>query len=425
MLMGKVMNIMKKRRMFLKRQISNKITHMKKEIIFCIFSIMIVLIVSGCTRSNSKTPIVISRTNATDEILKISNETASSIGLQTKLIERKRVNFKIKYNGIVKAMPNKSFFISSPVNGRVLKVLVDPNQAVAKEEELAEISSQDVAQLQFDITKEQIGLEGDIEQAKLELGLAKSNFERESKLFEDGITAKKDFLEAENKYKRAQNGLEILEKKKKSINELAEKRLAILGSHISNASISTGLVEIKSPTDGIILKRSINPGEVVEGDKILFEVSDLREVFLESQIYEKDLPEISLGKKVTFVTEASPGDVFHGELSYIAQTVNPDTRTVAVRAKIQNPSHKLKPEMFGKIFISLQDKEALVVNKESVQKVDNSDVVYVKAGEGFKEVKVKLGEHTDGLVEVLDGLRPGQEVVTEGSFWLKSELHTD
>lgn len=386
-----------------------------------IFILIFLLLANGCSRQKSQ-----ENKNEKDIILKLSKETQESIGLKTKQAELKKVSFQLKFNGIVKEVPNKTFYVASPVKGRVLEVLVEPNQIVSKGEKLAEISSQDVAELQFNVTKEQIELEGQIEDAMLELSLAESSYERESKLFMDGITAKKDFLEAENKYKRAKHNLEILEKKKESVTELAEKRLSIVGANLNDVSLNkSGHVEVKSPANSIILKRSVNPGEVVDENSTLFEASDLTEVFLESQIYEKDLPEISLGKKVTFTTEACPKNIFHGEINYISQTVEPQTRTVTVRAKIQNPDYKLKPEMFGKMFISQEDKEALVVSKESVQKVDNKDVVYVKAGDGFKEATVKLGKDTDGLVEVLSGLKPNQEVVTEGSFWLKSELHAD
>ena len=186
-----------------------------------------------------------------------------------------------------------------------------------------------------------------------------------------------------------------------------------------------GLTEIRSPGEAVILKRFVNPGEVVEKDKILFEASDLKEVFVESQIYEKDFPKISLGEKVSFITEASPNQVFYGKINYISQLVDPQTRTIAVRAKIQNSLYKLKPEMFGKMFISLQESESLVVSKETVQEVDNKNFIYIKTKGGFKEAEVKLGKETDGLVEVVKGIKPGEEIVTQGSFWLKSELHTD
>lgn len=385
-----------------------------------IFIFIFLFLTTSCTHPDNK-----HLKREEDIVINLPLETIQSIGLMTEVAKFEKATFKLKFNGIVKEVPNKSFFVASPVNGRIVKVFVEPNQSVSKGEKLAEISSQDVAELQFDVTKEQIDLQGEIEQAKLELTLAKTNYARESKLFEEGITAKKDFLEAENRYKRAENNLVILEKKKKSVAELAEKRLSILGAHIEDNNSLAGLIEVRSSGSAIVLKRLVNPGEVVEKDKILFEASDLKEVFVESQIYEKDFPKISLGEKVSFVTEACPNQVFNGEINYISQLVDPQTRTIAVRAKIQNSLYKLKPEMFGRMFISLQETDALVINKEAVQKVDNKNFVYVKTRDGFKEVEVKLGKETDGLVEIVSGIKSGQEIVTQGSFWLKSELHSD
>ncbi len=403
---------------------STKYQYIKTEQV--IYVLFFTLLMSGCCFKSDLSPAhIVIKSNDSKQFLKVSKETAASIGLETEIIQNKKVSFNVKYNGIVKSVPSKTFYVSSPVNGRISGVFVELNQPVTVNQQLAEISSQDIAELQFDVTKEQIDLEGSVQESTLELALAQSNYEREKKLYEDGITAKKEFLEAENNYKIAESKLAIFEKKKKSIDELAKKRLSILGSNSESAMSNPGYVEIKSPLSGFILKRFINPGEVVEKDKVLFEASNLSEVFLESKVYEKDLPIISLGKKVAFTTEALPSSVFHGEVNYISQTVDPDTRTIVVRAKIQNPNYKLKPEMFGKMFISLSDKSLLVISKESLQKVDNQDIVFVKTAFGFKEVKVKLGKESDKVVEVLAGLKAGQEVVTKGSFWLKSELHTD
>ncbi len=385
-----------------------------------------VLFLTACSHSTKPQPdIVLVKSKESKGIIQIAHDAAESIGLETEIVNKKKVNFDIKYNGTVKPVPAKTFFISSPVNGRIKDVFVEPNQLINTNQPLAEISSQDIAELQFNVTKEKIDLEGDVQEANLELELAKNSYEREKKLFEDGITAKKDFLEAENNYKIVENKVQILKKKEKSVIELAEKRLAIFGSNISGSSSDSGLAEIKSPLTGLIIKRLINPGEVVEKDTILFEAANLSEVFLESKIYEKDLPSINSGKKVVFTTEALPGAVFHGEINYISQIVDPETRTITVRAKVQNPGYRLKPEMFGKMFISISDKDAIAINKDAIQKVDNENVVYIKKTYGFRETKIRLGKETDGLVEVISGVEPGQEIVTKGSFWLKSELHTD
>ena len=377
-------------------------------------------ILSGCAL-NKNTSLT---KEDTSKIVNISKDAIKSIGMIVEKAEVKKVSFQLKYNGIVKIIPSKSFYVASPVRGKIVDVFIDQNQPVSKGEEIATISSQDIAELELDIVEKQIGLMGDVDQARLELSLAENNYNIEKELYENRITPKKDFLEAENRYKRALNYQEVLEKKQESFGMLSEKRLAILGADINDAGSKSGRTVVVAQQEGVILKRLVNPGEIVNENAVLFQASDLSEVFLESNIYEKDIAEVGPGEKVKFYAEAFPKTSFEGEISYISQTADPDTRTITVRAKIENPGNLLKPEMFGKMFIGLAPREMLVINKKAVQTVDDKSVVYIKVPNGFKEIEVVTGKESGKLVEVIKGLEPNEEVVTEGSFWLKSKLHS-
>lgn len=394
----------------------------KRKMLILFSLLLLVFLSAGCINQNKKPQIV----NRGDEskIVNLSSDAIKNIGIAIEPAEIKKVSFHLKYNGIVKAIPSKSFFVASPVKGRVIDIFVDQNQTIKQGQKLSIISSQDVAEVQLDLAEKQIGLKGQIEQAKLELSLAENNYMIEKELFENRITPKRDFLEAENRYKRAQNNLKVLEEEQGSLNILAKKRLAILGAESDEASSKSGYIDIIAQQNGIILKRYVNPGEVVDENTTLLQASDISEVFLESNVYEKDIAEVQLGERITFYSEAFPDNAFEGEISYIAQAADPNTRTIPVRAKIKNPANQLKPEMFGKIFIGLENKEVLAINRKAVQKVDDKSVVYIKVPIGFKEIEVVTGRESDGLVEIISGLKPRQRVVTEGSFWLKSKLHS-
>ena len=395
---------------------------MKKKLLILFLFLPSLFTFTGCINQNQKSRVV----NREDEnkIVNISSDAMKSIGIAIEPAEVKNVSFQLKYNGIVKAIPSKSFYVASPVKGRIIDIFVDQNQTVKKGQKLAIISSQDVAELQLDLSEKQIGLKGEIEQAKLELSLSENNYNIEKELFENRITPKRDFLEAENRYKIAQNNLTVLEEKQESLNILAKKRLAILGAEAEKANSRSGYIDIIAQQSGVILKRSVNPGEVVNESTTLLEASDISEVFLESNVYEKDIAEIELGEKVVFYPEAFQDKDFEGEVNYIAQAANPDTRTIPVRVRIKNPTSQLKPEMFGKVYIGLANKEVLAISRKSVQKIDDKSVVYIKVQDGFKEVEVITGKESDGLVEIVSGLKPKEKVVTEGSFWLKSKLHS-
>jgi cobalt-zinc-cadmium efflux system membrane fusion protein len=393
-----------------------------KELVILIFSILFLTSLSGCARNDKSSAKIVERAGQSN-FVDVTKEAIKSIGIKVEPAEVKKVTFYLKYNGIVKEIPSKTFYVASPVKGRVENVFVEQNQVVSKGQKLAGISSHDIAEIQLDLTEKQIGIDGEIEKAKLELNLAETNYLREKELFESRIVPKKDFLEAENNYKIAMSNLEILEKRKGSFENLAQKRLTILGAKSGDSQSESGYVDIVARHGGILLKRNINPGEVVDENTVLFEASDLSEIFLESNVYEKDLSEIMLGGKVAFYPEAFPDKVFNGEISYIGNIADPNTRTIPVRAKINNTNNTLKPEIFGKMLIGLAEKETLVISKKAVQRIDNKSVVYIKAKNGFKEIPVQVGKETDGLVEILEGLKQTQKVVTEGSYWLKCKLH--
>lgn len=356
-------------------------------------------------------------------VITLSSEAIKSIGLTVTPIMLEELSFHLLYNGIVKEIPTKSSYVISPVNGRLLNVFADINQLVEKGGVLAEISSHDVAKLQLDTVEKQVDLEGEIEQAKLELRLAEKSYSREKELYNQGITAKKDFLEAEHRYERAQTKLDVLLKKKESITQVARKRLLILGAKLENATSQSGHLEVRAPLRGIILKRFGNPGEFISENSNLFQIGDLTEVFLESNIYEKDLAEIMLGQRISFYPQAFSNTSFTGDINYIGHVSNPDTRTIPIRVRIKNSDYRLKPEMFGKMYINLEAKEVLAVHKKAIQKVDGKHFVYVKVKNGFKETEVNIGREAGEFIEVLNGLKPNQKIVTEGSFWLRSKLH--
>jgi len=394
-----------------------------KKIIFTLTIVFqLIFLLTACTAPIKKSSI--QYRDDKSKIVKVSNKAIKRLGITVEPAEVKKVSFQLKYNGIVKTVPNKSFYVASPVKGKVLEVFVDPNETIKRGQKLATISSQDVVELQLNIAEKQIGLRKEIKQAKLELSLAETNYNIEKELFENRIAPKRDLLEAEGRLKRAQTYLEALEEQQDSFNSLSNKRLAILGAGVDETSLKSGYIEVVAQQSGIVLKRLINPGEIVNENTTLFQISDLSEVFLETNVYEKDIAEVELGEKVIFYPEAFPNTPFEGEVSFIAQTSDPDTRTIPVRAKIENPSNQLKPEMFGKIYVGLLNKEVLAINRKAVQKIDDKSVVYIKIPNGFKEVEVATGKETDSVVEIVSGLKPNEKVVTEGSFWLKSKLHS-
>jgi len=396
---------------------------MRNTKILFITTIFISILLSSCSKEHSEKIKSKKRNN----FVRVTNSTAQNIRLEIDTLKKQKVSFYLKYNGVVKENPKRYFTVDSLVSGRVVGVFVEPNQYVNKGEALAELVSHNVAELELDLTDDLLELEKEIEEASLDLALAKESYERELKLFNKGIVPKKDFLAAEKDFKLAENRLKVIGRQQESFKDISQQRLSLIGSNniLGKRSNDAGSVIIKSPGSGIVLQRLVNPGEAVEENELMFEIADLSEVFIETQIYEQDMPKIKSGQFIKFISEALPDKIYNGVINYVASVADPNTRTLAIKARVDNVDFSLHPETFGKVMIISSEEEALVVNKKAINKVGNTFVVYKQVKNGFEEFPVEIGRETDDFVEIISGVDEGSKLATEGSFWLKSELHHD
>ncbi|MEM7356040.1 MAG: efflux RND transporter periplasmic adaptor subunit, partial [Acidobacteriota bacterium] len=170
-------------------------------------------------------------------------------------------------------------------------------------------------------------------------------------------------------------------------------------------------------------------GELVTPEKTLFTVADLGEVWLWIDIYERQLRHVHLGDQVVARFDAWPDEAFAGKLAYIADELDPASRTVRARVDLRNPDRRLKPGMFARVLLaSTADglEPILTVPRQALQGQTDGMAVYVKIAETrFERRPVEPGELSHDWVEILSGLSAGEEVVTEGAFLLKSQSAAD
>jgi cobalt-zinc-cadmium efflux system membrane fusion protein len=149
-------------------------------------------------------------------------------------------------------------------------------------------------------------------------------------------------------------------------------------------------------------------------------------LWIDAEIYEKDLSKVQKGQAVEIKVPAYPKEIFAGNIHYIGDVVNPDTRTIKVRTKVMNKNSRLKPGMFADISIMTGSKNrAIVVKKEAVLDDGDKNIVFVEEG-GFYTLRyVVVGIRYNGDFEILQGLKPGEVVVSEGNYQLMSKLHEE
>ena len=189
----------------------------------------------------------------------------------------------------------------------------------------------------------------------------------------------------------------------------------------------TESIPVSTPMAGVVLERLVTPGTTVTPGSPLYVVSDLSSLWAVAELDESHLSRVKVGQSVEVRVNAWPTEMFPGTITFIGDTVNPKTRRITVRARVDNPQGRLKPEMYASFVLGEGTvRQTLAVPSEAVQTVDGRPVVFVgRAAQGFRAQPVTLGADFGGEVEVTAGLRAGDPVVTRGAFILKSELLKD
>jgi cobalt-zinc-cadmium efflux system membrane fusion protein len=299
--------------------------------------------------------------------------------------------------------------VSSPLQGRVVEVRVKLGDRVKAGDVLVVIDSPDITAAYSDFIKEA----SDLEFATRGYELAKDLYETKALALKDLKQAENDLIKARAEFRRAKERLLSLRVPASELNKpLAEQKI-------------TARFEMKSPLTGTVVERTVTPGQTVGGDptQVLFTVADLDRLQVVADVYERDLDLVRVGQSSAVTVEAYPGIQFPAAVASVGDVVDPNTRTIKVRAWVNNESHKLKPEMFARLHIQVGDAAPfLSVPKEAVLEIDGGLYVFVVNGDG-KYVKraVKVGPVSADHVRILEGLEPGQRIVTKGAVLIKGQ----
>ena len=182
-------------------------------------------------------------------------------------------------------------------------------------------------------------------------------------------------------------------------------------------------LELKAPIDGVIIERQATVGELVGKDTVIYTISDPTDLWLIAEIKERDIGTVKAGQNATFSVLAYPGETFQGKVVRIADVVEPDSRTLEARIATDNSDRRLKPGMFADVAITTTVLEnALVIPDKSLETDGTDQIVFVSLGKNrFEKRIVEPGLESQGRVQILRGLKAGEQVVSRGGFILKSE----
>jgi cobalt-zinc-cadmium efflux system membrane fusion protein len=187
---------------------------------------------------------------------------------------------------------------------------------------------------------------------------------------------------------------------------------------------SNNLLPVTAPFDGVVVERNVGMGEVVDASRVLFVIADVSRLWLRIDVRQEDADLIALGQPVAFHPDGHPGEVIHGQVSWISTTVDEKTRTQPIRAVADNSREHWRASTFGQATLTVRGTpRAAVVPDAAIQQDGACHAVFVRRSERlFQARPVRIGVRAGGLTEIVSGLNPGETVVTTGSHVLKSEI---
>ncbi len=231
-----------------------------------------------------------------------------------------------------------------------------------------------------------------------------------------------DVLAAENEYlvavKAQSAALAASARRKLELWDVPASEL----ERLAREGTASRAVTIFSPVSGVVTKKEVVEGARLETGATPYEVVDLSTVWVLADVYESELRFVEPGVPARLTLAAFPGVTFEGTVLFVDPVLDAATRTARVRLEFANPRGELRPELFGEVVIERPAREVIRVPTDALVRSGTEDVVFLASGEGrFAPRKVRIGEVGRDFSEVLEGLNPGEAVVTRATFLVDSE----
>lgn len=314
--------------------------------------------------------------------------------------------------------------IYSPIDGKITNVYVEPGTILKIGQPIVQIKSDAISQIQLEFLEKILDIDASVNELRAQYNLSLQNYNREKTLYNEKISSRAEYESANAQLKKDKANLEALNIKRSSLINVYRQRLAVYGGTIDNVLKTKQIypyITIKATKNGVLLERKVNPGEIVEQNRELFNLADLKTIWLVGYAFEKDSPYLHLGEAVTGTIEESSTTI-NGVLSYVSPILDNATKTLEVRADIPNTNFKIKPNMYAEMFVNTGTARVLAIPTDAVEKFGDYNFAYVKvAPHTYEERKVETGKKNDQYTEILSGVKAGEEVVTTGSFELLGE----
>ncbi len=363
------------------------------------------------------------KSETASDTVRISPEAQKEVGIAIESAGFRSLRDTLSATGTVSEDPVQVAHIRPLARGLIEKAYVRLGDRVSKGDPLVEY---DNIELGLAIG-EYLGAQAELRRSLTDLEVKKTILDRGNAMLKVGAIARTtyDLREAEYKDTEAKAA-----GARATVAKIVEQiyRFGWTDQDLANLSAKQGTGHsishsiLKAPSSGIITSYHASVGEVVEPSTELLAITDMSSLWVLADVFEKDLSHIQTGKAVQVRVASYPERAFQGRITYVADIIEPKTRTAKVRCEVENKSGLLKLEMFATIEIPMdRTSSVLAVPDSSIQQIEGKRVVFVRnSAMEFQKREVQTGIAVTGYTEILSGLKAGELVATKGSFVVKT-----
>lgn len=375
--------------------------------------IITVLSLGACSKPKTEAQKADSE-NKEGGLVQMEAEAQKHVGLQVAPAKLTELAEYLQVTGTVQPLDSRMSHVRSLARGRIQDVAARVGDRVSTDQVLARMDNIEAGELFSQVAS----AEAELKRLQVQHASQARQTERARKLSEIGASPQKEY---EQSLAEEQALAESVRAQESTIGGLTA-RLRRFGL-TPGPQISVGFsTPIRAPFSGVITKVQASPGEVVDSENELFTIVDLSRVWVQAEVFEKDLGRIRVGQMAIIRVDTYPEQPFRGTVTYISDILDPQTRTARVRCEVSNAGVKLKLDMFTTVELPTTfHRRAVTVPEPAVQQLGGKSVVFIRKDEAsFESRVVQIGKTVNGQTEIMTGLQHGEPVVIQGAFHLKS-----
>ena len=386
--------------------------------------LLLMLVYQGCNRT-ANAPA----NSASPSPAAALSDSSQSHAIEMEIVAPQSIAGTIAATGKILIPEDRMANIGPVHEGRLVRLYAGQGSIVKKGQKLADLESADIDQAEADYLKALADAENARRTSLAEVKFAQATYDRNKMLYEKSITAGKNVEAADHDLELAKASAASVMAQTKAALTSARRHLLILGlkdseiNALASRSSLAAVFSLTSPISGIVIERNGTIGATVGSDANVFKIIDASRVWIDANVFEKDLERVRRGQEVRVSVPAFPEATFSGRVILVSSVVDPETRSVKVRTEVPNPDGRLKPDMFANVqIITDLHRTAISIPQAAVLDDGGKSVVFVSEGSGYVKREVNLGIQGNGRVEIIEGLQAGDKVVVKGNYLLLQQI---